>query len=158
MPWAPPDNWATVADTEATSPGYTDATAQSGFTPYPPYNHSDPPSPSKPPEVNTQGVADISANNLNRAQPTATLSVPADEWARTVRQAAAAIGQPADADDNAALHEQLQRLQPSKLIQRCRVLGASEAACDACADAEVPREAYMELCMQLSKREGVLIE
>jgi hypothetical protein len=149
--WCPPNDWAAAAETELVVPSDVAENANSGFTPYPPYSNSDPLSPGAIPQKDKQGESD-SASGLKdaAAEPTATLSVPLDEWSQTVRHAAAITGAAgAGADDTSALREQLHRLQPSQLIQKCRALGASEAACDACADAKIPREAYADLCVQL---------
>lgn len=150
VPWCPPTDWAAAADSELMPPSDVNQKAISGFTPYPAYNNSDRLSPSAVAQKDNQGETNNSASNLKdaAAEPTATLSVPLGEWAHTVRQAAAATGA-AGADDRSALRNHLQRLQPSQLIQQCRALGATEAACDACADAKIPREAYAELYMQL---------
>ena len=148
-PWYPANDWAAAAEAELVVPTDIANNANSGFTPYPPYSNSDPLSPGAIPQKDKQGERDSACGLKDvAAEPTATLSVPMDEWAQTVRQAAAIAG-PAGADDTSALREQLHRLQPSQLIQKCRALGASEAACDACADAKVPREAFAALCVQL---------
>ena len=150
VPWYPLIDWAAAAETELMPPSNVNQTANSGFTPYPPYSNSDRLSLIAAAQRDKQKETNDSASSLKdaAAEPTATLSVPLGEWVQTVRHAAAATGA-AGADDRTALRNHLQRLQPSQLIQQCRALGASEVECDACADAKIPREAYAELYMQL---------
>lgn len=150
VPWVPPDDWAAAVENEVMLSDGGDEQAESGFTPYPPYSSSDSSSPIAGPKAGKEDATNDIASDLKAAsaEPTATLSVPLDEWVRTVRQAAAATGA-TDAGDSRLLRDQLLQLQPSQLIQKCRALGASEAACDACADADVPREAYARLFIEL---------